>query len=274
MSQHLHRSWEFHDATDWKHRGSARAAGRGAPASIDADEELQSTFIRLDQPLESDDLSTMELVALEQPRIQLSIEHLLKRATDILGALFLAVVFMPLVVVILLVMARSGVSPIFRHKRVGLNGELFECLKFRTMVPNAEQVLHDLLQRNPRLQVEWNRSHKLSDDPRVTRLGRFLRRTSLDELPQLLNVLKGEMSLVGPRPVTREELFRYGRNMIIYQMVKPGITGLWQVSGRSETDYRRRVAIDVCYVRNQSFLLDLWILLKTTAVVMGRRGAY
>jgi lipopolysaccharide/colanic/teichoic acid biosynthesis glycosyltransferase len=142
------------------------------------------------------------------------------------------------------------------------------------MVPNAEQVLADLLISDPAKRAEWDRDQKLREDPRVTRVGGFLRRTSLDELPQLWNVLKNEMSLVGPRPVTREELLRYGRNMDTYMMVKPGITGLWQVSGRSNTDFRRRVAIDVCYVRNQSFLLDIWILLKTTLVVVGRQGAF
>lgn len=206
--------------------------------------------------------------------IPLSLERFLKRCTDIIGATVLAAVFSPLILVILIVMRRHGGSPIFRHTRVGRNGELFECLKFRTMVPNAEQVLRDLLASDHALREEWDRDHKLKDDPRVTRLGRFLRSTSLDELPQLWNVIKGEMSLVGPRPVTREELLRYGRNMLLYMMVKPGITGLWQVSGRSNTDYRRRVAIDVCYVRNQSVLLDLWILIKTTRVVLGRHGAY
>src|SRR5262249_8485598 len=116
--------------------------------------------------------------------------------------------------------------------------------------------------------------HKLRDDPRVTSLGRFLRATSLDELPQLWNVLKGEMSLVGPRPVTPQELLRYGRNAVIYEMVRPGITGLWQVSGRNFIEYRRRVAMDVVYVKNQSLLLDLWILLKTVVVVVTRHGAF
>lgn len=236
--------------------------------------KVQTAYLRIEHLLPQDDMSTLELAALEESSVPLSLEYALKRALDIVGSLLLAVVFSPLIVVILLSMARSGASPIFRHKRVGLNGEIFECLKFRTMVPHAEQVLRELLRNNPDLREEWSRSHKLSNDPRVTRLGRFLRSTSLDELPQLWNVMRGEMSLVGPRPVTREELLRYGRNMVLYMMVKPGITGLWQVSGRSETEYRRRVAIDVCYVRNQSFLLDLWILLKTTAVVLGRRGAY
>jgi lipopolysaccharide/colanic/teichoic acid biosynthesis glycosyltransferase len=151
---------------------------------------------------------------------------------------------------------------------------MFSCLKFRTMVPNADQVLRDLLENDPDLRAEWIRDHKLRNDPRVTRLGRFLRRTSLDELPQLLNVLRGEMSLVGPRPVVREELLRYGRNVGIYLAAKPGITGLWQVTGRNDTDYRRRVVLDTYYVRNQNLLLDLYILVKTTGVVLGGSGAY
>ena len=138
----------------------------------------------------------------------------------------------------------------------------------------ADQVLHDLLERNPELMAEWVRGHKLRNDPRVTRLGRFLRRTSLDELPQIWNVVCGEMSLVGPRPVIREELLRYGRNVGTYLAAKPGITGLWQVTGRNNTDYRRRVVLDTYYVRNQNLLLDLYILLKTTGVVLGGSGAY
>jgi lipopolysaccharide/colanic/teichoic acid biosynthesis glycosyltransferase len=163
---------------------------------------------------------------------------------------------------------------IYRHWRVGRNGQMFSCLKFRTMVPNADQVLRDLLESDPELQAEWVRDHKLRNDPRVTRLGRFLRRTSLDELPQLMNVLRGEMSLVGPRPVIREELLRYGRNVNTYLAAKPGITGLWQVTGRNDTDYRRRVVLDTYYVRNQNLLLDLYILAKTTGVVLGGNGAY
>jgi exopolysaccharide production protein ExoY len=235
----------------------------------------QPALRRFDTPASSDDMSTLELSTIEESAVlRFSLQRMCKRSLDVVGSLVLAVVFSPLILGIVFMMRREGGAPIFRHRRVGRNGEMFECLKFRTMVPNAEVILRDVLARSPHLREEWDRDHKLRDDPRVTRLGRFLRSTSLDELPQLWNVLKGEMSLVGPRPVTREELLRYGRNMLIYMMVKPGITGLWQVSGRSTTDYRRRVAIDVCYVRNQSALLDLWILLKTTLVVLGRRGAY
>jgi len=255
-----------------KETAAVRRGQLGAEVTPDSGD--QTSYLEFDAPLSSDDMSTMEIVALEETTIPLSLERGIRRAFDVVGSLVLAVVFSPLIVGIFIAMRKEGASPIFRHRRVGRNGELFECLKFRTMVPNAEQVLRDLLASNHDLREEWDRDHKLRDDPRVTRLGRFLRSTSLDELPQILNVLKGEMSLVGPRPVTREELLRYGRNMLLYMMVKPGITGLWQVSGRSMTDYRRRVAIDVCYVRNQSLLLDIWILLKTTLVVVRRRGAY
>jgi lipopolysaccharide/colanic/teichoic acid biosynthesis glycosyltransferase len=151
---------------------------------------------------------------------------------------------------------------------------MFECLKFRTMVPDADRELHTLLESNEELKAEWIQNHKLKDDPRITAIGRFLRRTSLDELPQLWNVLRGDMSLVGPRPIVREELLRYGRSASVYLAVKPGITGLWQTTGRNNTDYRRRVAMDVYYVRNQSLWLDAYILLRTTGVVLGGTGAY
>jgi exopolysaccharide production protein ExoY len=197
-----------------------------------------------------------------------------KRIVDVLGAIVLGLVFLPLIVTILFLMRKSGGTVIYRHRRVGRGGQMFSCLKFRTMVPNADQVLRNLLESDPDLRAEWIRDHKLRHDPRVTRLGRFLRRTSLDELPQLLNVLRGEMSLVGPRPVVREELLRYGRNVGTYLAAKPGITGLWQVTGRNDTDYRRRVVLDTYYVRNQNLLLDLYILAKTTGVVLGGSGAY
>jgi Undecaprenyl-phosphate galactose phosphotransferase WbaP len=199
---------------------------------------------------------------------------LAKRLLDLVGAVILGLVFAPLIVVIVFLMGRGGGTVIYRHRRVGRDGRTFCCLKFRTMIPNADQVLRELLESNAELQAEWMRDHKLRNDPRVTRLGRFLRRTSLDELPQLLNVLRGEMSLVGPRPVVREELLRYGRNVDTYLAAKPGITGLWQVTGRNNTDYRRRVVLDTYYVRNQNLLLDLYILVKTTGVVLGGKGAY
>jgi exopolysaccharide production protein ExoY len=197
-----------------------------------------------------------------------------KRALDIFGAVALAVVFMPLIVAVVFLLRRSGGTVIYRHRRVGKDGRMFECLKFRTMVPDADRELHTLLESNEELKAEWIQNHKLKDDPRITAIGRFLRRTSLDELPQLWNVLRGDMSLVGPRPIVREELLRYGRSASVYLAVKPGITGLWQTTGRNNTDYRRRVAMDVYYVRNQSLWLDAYILLRTTGVVLGGTGAY
>jgi undecaprenyl-phosphate galactose phosphotransferase len=207
-------------------------------------------------------------------RYDLSFEHAAKRLGDILGAMILAVLFSPIFLLVFVGAAINGQSALFRHQRVGRDGKLFYCLKFQTMVPNAETLLQHLLVADPDLRSEWERDHKLKDDPRVTPIGRFLRATSLDELPQLWNVLKGDMSLVGPRPVTREELLRYGRNQVIYMLVRPGITGLWQVSGRNFVEYRKRVAMDVCYVKNQSMVLDLWILAKTVLVVVTRHGAF
>lgn len=198
----------------------------------------------------------------------------LKRTVDILGALLIAAVFSPLIMTVVLLLWRQGGPIIYKHRRVGRGGSMFECLKFRTMVPNADQKLRELLEAHPELKLEWVRNHKLRDDPRITGVGLFLRRTSLDELPQLWNVIRGEMSLVGPRPIVREELLRYGRNVRDYLAAKPGVTGLWQVMGRNNTDYRRRVVLDTYYVRNHNLVLDLYILLKTTLVVLGRSGAY
>ena len=207
--------------------------------------------------------------ATQRPR-----REFLKRVLDIFGAAILGLVFAPLIMVIVIVLRGEGGPVVFRHRRVGREGQAFDCLKFRSMVPDADRVLRDLLEQHPELKAEWLRDHKLRNDPRITRLGRFLRRTSLDELPQLWNVVRGEMSLVGPRPVVREETLRYGRHLHWYLSARPGVTGLWQVMGRNDTDYRRRVVLDVCYVRRHSLLLDLYILLKTTRVVLGRDGAY
>ncbi len=196
-----------------------------------------------------------------------------KRLFDIVGALTLAVVLSPLLLVVGLVLARDRGPIIYSHSRTGRHGRTFGCLKFRTMVPNAEQVLRELLHHDPDMQREWMRNHKLRNDPRITAIGRFLRRTSLDELPQLWNVLKGEMSLVGPRPVVREEWARYGHRLDHYLAAKPGVTGLWQVMGRSDCCYRRRVALDSYYVRKRSLFLDVFILLQTVRVVVRGRGA-
>ncbi|HKA39286.1 MAG TPA: sugar transferase, partial [Burkholderiales bacterium] len=169
---------------------------------------------------------------------------------------------------------QTGGAAIFRHMRVGRYGRMFGCLKFRTMVLDAEGVLRGHLDADPGARAEWERDFKLKDDPRITPIGAFLRKTSLDELPQLWNVLKGEMSLVGPRPIIEEELERYGDQVGYYLETRPGVTGLWQISGRNDTGYEDRVALDSWYVRNWSLWYDLVILVKTINVVLRRKGAY
>jgi exopolysaccharide production protein ExoY len=218
--------------------------------------------------------SRADVRGLPQVQREPSLHAASKRVLDVVGALILGAVFAPLILAVMLVLQLEGGPIIYRHRRIGRDGMAFECLKFRSMVPNAERALRELLEQHSEMKAEWVRDHKLRCDPRVTRLGGFLRRTSLDELPQLWNVLRGEMSLVGPRPIVREELMRYGRCLSVYLSSKPGITGLWQVTGRNNTDYRRRVALDVYYVRKQSLLLDLYILFKTPRVVLGGGGAY
>lgn len=162
----------------------------------------------------------------------------------------------------------------FAHTRVGRQGREFPCYKFRTMLPDAEKMLIKHLKENPEARREWEENFKLSDDPRVTRLGAFLRKTSLDELPQLFNVLRGEMSLVGPRPIVQAEVEKYGENIREYFLVRPGITGMWQTSGRSDTTYEERVQMDTWYVRNWSVWIDIKYLLKTVGAVINRQGAY
>ena len=204
-----------------------------------------------------------------------SIGHIsLKRLFDLAGGIVLALVFLPIFLPYCIAVRLSGKPVFFGQMRIGRNGRPFRCYKFRTMVVNADAVLEDLLERDAEARREWASCHKLRDDPRITPVGRWLRRTSLDELPQIWNVIKGEMSLVGPRPVVYEEVPRYGRRARHYLSVQPGMTGLWQVSGRNDTGYRRRVAMDVWYVRNQSLGLDCLILLKTVSVVISARGAY
>jgi undecaprenyl-phosphate galactose phosphotransferase len=181
----------------------------------------------------------------------------------------------PLMAVIAYRIRRAdGGKAFFAHSRVGRHGELFRCYKFRTMISTSSEVLARLLAEDPEARAEWERDHKLRNDPRITPVGRFLRRTSLDELPQLLNVLRGEMSLVGPRPVVMDELDRYGEARIYYLQVRPGLTGLWQISGRNDVDYGRRVSLDTWYVRNWTLWYDLVILFKTALVVPSRGGAY
>ncbi len=199
----------------------------------------------------------------------------ISRAIDVVGAAAIVVFLFPvLMLVAFLVFATDPGPVLFAHRRYGKGGRTFFCLKFRTMSLNAEEQLKELLARDPAARAEWDRDHKLRKDPRVTVIGNFLRRSSLDELPQLFNVLRGEMSLVGPRPIVETELYRYGRYIAYYFRVRPGITGLWQISGRNNTTYRRRVAIDVLYSQRKSPSLDTRILLLTLPCVALSRGAY
>lgn len=163
---------------------------------------------------------------------------------------------------------------IFKHTRIGKNGEPFPCYKFRSMCVDAKEKLEELLRNDPAARAEWEQDFKLKNDPRITGSGAFLRKTSLDEIPQIFNVLRGEMSLVGPRPVVKEELQRYGEYVDDYLMVKPGITGMWQVNGRSDTTYEERVQMDSWYVRNWSVWLDIMLLWRTVKAVILRKGAY
>ncbi len=196
-----------------------------------------------------------------------------KRLLDLTVASVMLVLLFPLMLVVALAVCADGGPSLFAQQRLGRNGRLFKCLKFRTMVLHADQALRELLATDPAAAREWAETQKLRKDPRITRIGAFLRATSLDELPQLINVLRGEMSLVGPRPIVRDEAPRYGVDVQYYYAVRPGLTGLWQTSGRSELSYDQRVQLDVAYVRGLSMVKDVKILLKTVKVVLGRVGA-
>lgn len=198
-----------------------------------------------------------------------------KRAMDITIAAAALILAAPFFLVVSLMVRADGGPAFYAHPRVGRGGRIFGCLKFRSMVVDSQARLDALLAADPAARAEWDATRKLKNDPRITRIGRFLRATSLDELPQLINVLRGEMAVVGPRPVTPAELDRYyGAAAAHYLTVRPGITGLWQVSGRSETSYDQRVALDVAYVSQPSLLADIRILLKTPVAVLSRRGAH
>lgn len=202
------------------------------------------------------------------------VRRAVKRIFDVVVSLFLLIFLAPALAVIALLVASSGRPILFGHERIGFGRKPFRCLKFRTMVVNSDEVLANLLTRDPVIAQEWRQNFKLANDPRITRVGKFLRETSLDELPQLINVLRGEMSLVGPRPVVAKEIsLYYGDEAFYYELVRPGVTGLWQVSGRSQTSYARRVFLDSCYVRNWSLWTDLMILFSTIPSVLARDGA-
>jgi len=205
----------------------------------------------------------------------LPLNHNLKRLIDVILCVAGGLLILPFVGALALLIKLDSPGPVFYgHHRLGKDGKFFIAWKFRSMVSNSQEILEKLLDSDPAIRSEWEANHKLCDDPRITRMGKFLRKTSLDELPQLWNVLKGEMSLVGPRPIVEDEVAKYGHHYPLFASVKPGMSGLWQVSGRSETDYEERIALDILYIQSWSLWLDMYILFKTLGVVLGGKGAY
>ncbi|VFU12758.1 Undecaprenyl-phosphate galactose phosphotransferase [anaerobic digester metagenome] len=220
------------------------------------------------------DLDGMLLLEMED-RLALKRNSITKRTFDILCAFIGLLVLSPLFLLIVLLIKLDSRGPaFFGHKRLGKGGRYFTCYKFRTMRPDAEQVLKDLLRRDPEARAQWEKDFKLKNDPRITKVGAFLRKTSLDELPQLWNVLKGDMSLVGPRPIVTDEVKRYGDKARYLFKVPPGITGLWQVSGRNDIDYEERVLLDEYYAKNWSLWLDIEVIIRTFGAVLKKQGAY
>ena len=192
----------------------------------------------------------------------------LKRILDIIIAIILLVIFIPLYIIIGVIIKIDSKGPvIFVHRRIGKNGKAFGLYKFRTMVNNAEELIKDF---NKEQMEEYKRSYKLSNDPRVTKIGRILRRTSLDELPQILNVIKGDLSIVGPRPIIKEELEKYKNNKDKLLSIRPGITGLWVANSNKDTTYEERIEMELSYIDNLSLKMDVDILLKTIGVIINR----
>jgi len=199
------------------------------------------------------------------------IKRFLDLVVVVIGGLFI----LPFLLIIAVLVKISSPGPVlYGHKRLGMNGKHFTAYKFRSMVIDSQERLQKLFETNPELKKEWDKNHKLQNDPRVTAIGRFLRRTSMDEFPQLINILKGEMSLVGPRPIVDEEVCKYGEDFNWIFSVRPGMTGMWQVSGRSEADYAARVLYDTYYLQSWSVWLDIWILFMTFGAVIRGKGAY
>jgi len=201
--------------------------------------------------------------------------QVVKRLFDIVAASALAILAIPLGVLIALAITLETRGPVFfAHTRLGKDGRPFRLWKFRSMRPESERLLGRYFRKHPELVAEWHANHKLKNDPRITRVGRWLRRSSLDELPQLWNVLCGNMSMIGPRPIVKAEIPKYGPALRQYKRVQPGLTGLWQVSGRTDVSYRDRIDLDTEYIRHWTLGLDLKIFWKTVSVVLGGNGAY
>ena len=198
-----------------------------------------------------------------------------KRLVDLILILIFSPILLPVTLIISIGVKVSSPGPVFYgHKRVGKDGKVIKCWKFRSMYKNSQEMLEQILATDPKMKEEWEKDRKFVNDPRVTKFGKFLRKTSLDELPQLWNIFVGEMSFVGPRPVTQEELEKYGSNTDYILSVTPGLSGMWQISGRSDTGYEERINLDTYYIQNWSFWLDIWIIIKTVWVVIKGKGAY
>lgn len=210
-----------------------------------------------------------------QQNLMLPLPRLTKRLMDLGASLVGGLLILPVLFYIAMAVKMSSRGAVlYGHERIGRGGRRFKAWKFRTMFENSSEVLEMYFEQHPELHDEWKKDHKLKYDPRITRIGRFMRKTSLDELPQIWNVIRGQMSLVGPRPIVTAEIAKYGPYFGLYTMVKPGITGLWQVSGRNNTTYEERVQLDAYYVRNWSPWMDVYLLLRTIRIVLFAKGAY
>jgi len=197
-----------------------------------------------------------------------------KRLFDVVIASLALLFLAPLLIVVgVLIRLQDGQKALYSQPRYGFKGETFQCFKLRSMVPNADAKLQAVIDSNPQARLEWELTRKLSNDPRITPLGKFIRATSIDELPQLLNIIRGDMSIVGPRPIPLYERSKYGEGFEQYCRVRPGLTGIWQTSGRSNVSYTERVEMDKTYVQTQTFLGDIWIIIKTVPAVLMSDGA-
>ena len=217
------------------------------------------------------------MIKIKEKKPKLQIYKYIKKFFDLLFSIVFLIVTLPLFIIISILIKLNSRGPIFfSQKRLGKNNIPFNCIKFRSMHPEAKDILDNLLTKNDLLRKEFEETHKIKNDPRITMMGKFIRRTSLDELPQFINVLRGEMSIVGPRPIVKEEKTKYGKYLKKVLSVKPGITGLWQVSGRNNLTYKKRVSLDLNYVNNLNLIMDLRILIRTFGVILFPldRGAY
>jgi len=202
-------------------------------------------------------------------------QEVFKRFFDLTLAILILPITLPILLVLMVLIKISSRGPaVFKSERIGIGGSRFQCLKLRTMCVHAEEKLQVVLRKNPTLRAEWEKDHKLKKDPRITKVGRVIRALSLDEIPQIFNVIKGEMSFVGPRPIVEAEISKYGKSYKYYTRVKPGITGIWQINGRNDTTYENRVAMDKHYSQSLNFLTDLKIIIKTVPAALSKKGAY